>query len=211
MVIQPALDIPESILERLLSGEYVRYGGVVRDLAGHVVKHLDEVPVPTQNQETSLLRIADVLKKHRIGIIIGVGVVILAGGVALFIADKNKKDKQNATPEIPKYIEEYNTALCAYLEAVRNGNLEMDTINHLIANLDSIKENNDGGKIKIDFSTEQLDTLVNLVYEYTVKLAKANSVEIDELKEPASISADNTLLDLHHYLTIQRRIFENVA
>jgi hypothetical protein len=211
MIIQPALDIPQNILEGLLSGELVRHGGVVRNLAGQVVKHLDEVPIPVNNQESNLLRIADMLKKHKVGIIIGIGVVIVAGGVALFVADKNKKNKQNAAPEIPEYIEGYNTALCAYLDAVRNGTLDVDTINNLLVSLERVKENNDGDKIKIDFSTEQSDTLVNLVFDYTRKLAEANSIEVGELDEPVFDSAENAMQALQRYLQTQKRIFEEAA
>ena len=195
----------------MLSGELVRHGGVVRNLAGQVVKHLDEVPIPVKNQESSMLRIADMLKKHKVGIIIGFGVVIVAGGVALLVADKNKKSKQNSTPAIPDYIEDYNTALCAYLDAVRNGSLDIDIINCLLINLDRVKENIYDNKIKIDFSTEQLETLVNLMFDYTRKLAEANSIEVSELNEPVFDSAEKAMLTLQHYLQTQKQIFEEAA
>lgn len=113
---------------------------------------------------------------------------------------KNRKSKQITAPDMSKCVEDYNSSLCAYLEAVRNGKLDIDTITCLMSNLDDIKENYDSGKITIDFSTEQLDTLVNLVFDYTRKLAEANSVEINELKKPVSASADNTIIDLRRYL-----------
>jgi len=66
-------------------------------------------------------------------------------------------------------------------------------------------------KINIDFSTEQLNTLINLIFDYTRKLAEANSVELNELEEPVFVSVDNTISNLHRYLEVQKQIFEKVA
>ena len=80
-----------------------------------------------------------------------------------------------------------------------------------LVDLDSIKDNYDGGKIRIDFSTEQLDALVNLVFDYTRKLEKVSSVEMSELEEPIPASGDKTMIDLRNYLEAQKRIFEKVS
>ena len=50
--------------------------------------------------------------------------------------------------------------------------------------------------------------MVNRIYEYTVKLASDNAVELtdDEKK-----SSDNSILNLQRYLKTQKRIFKSVA
>ena len=45
MIQQVAFDVPKEIALGLASGEYVQYGGVVRDAAGHIVKHLEPADV----------------------------------------------------------------------------------------------------------------------------------------------------------------------
>ena len=62
--------------------------------------------------------------------------------------------------------------------------------------------------LKIELTTEELDVLVNRIYEYTVKLASDNAVELtdDEKK-----SSDNSILNLQRYLKTQKRIFKSVA
>ena len=59
-----------------------------------------------------------------------------------------------------------------------------------------------------EFSMNLMDQAVNRIYEYTVKLASDNAVELtdDEKK-----SSDNSILNLQRYLKTQKRIFKSVA
>lgn len=73
----------------------------------------------------------------------------------------------------------------------------MKSINRLMDALDELKQNKNYEKIKIELTTEELNVLVNRIYEYTIKLASENAVELtdDELR-----SSDNTILNLQNYL-----------
>ena len=73
----------------------------------------------------------------------------------------------------------------------------MKSINRLMDALDEFKQNKNYEKIKIELTTEELNVLVNRIYEYTIKLASENAVELtdDELR-----SSDNTILNLQNYL-----------
>ena len=84
----------------------------------------------------------------------------------------------------------------------------MESINCLMDSLEELKQNNNYEKIKIELTTEELSVLVNRIYEYTIKLAKDNSVDLadDELS-----SSDNILLNLQKYLLAQKHIFELVS
>ena len=53
MIIQPTFYIPPDIAAGLLSGEFIRYGGVVRDAAGRLVTHLKEVSIPKPSEEAA--------------------------------------------------------------------------------------------------------------------------------------------------------------
>lgn len=210
-VIQVAYEIPEATYAGLLTGQLKRFGSVVRDHRG-IIGHLDEVPISEQDYGSSRLPIVKVLKNHK-NIAIGIGVVTVvavAGGLVLG-AMKSSKNKKNAEPKMPKCVVDFNNSLCVYLEAVRNGNLDIETIRGLISDLGDVKENYYSGKINIDFSTGQLNTLMDLIFNYTRKLAEANSVEFNGLEEPISASADNTIVNLQHYLEVQKQIFEKVS
>ena len=60
--------------------------------------------------------------------------------------------------------------------------------------------------------SEELEVLVGCIYEYTIKLAKDNKVELTE--EELNISDKNitvTIINLQTYLKAQKRIFEEAA
>ena len=58
--------------------------------------------------------------------------------------------------------------------------------------LEELKQDKRYEMLKIELTTEELDVLVNRIYEYTVKLASDNAVELtdDEKK-----SSDNSILN----------------
>lgn len=206
-IIQVPMEVSEATYAGLLVGVYERTGGVVRN-HGKIIEHLKDTRISEQDYKSGGLSIAKAFKKHKY-IVIGLGVVTVGG--IMFYAIKTSKNKKNTKPKMPKCVVDFNNSLFTYLEAVRNGNLDMDNITGLISDLDEIKKSHDSGKINIDFSIEQLNTLINLIFDYTRKLAEANSVELNELEEPVFVSADNTISNLHCYLEVQKQIFENVA
>jgi hypothetical protein len=74
-----------------------------------------------------------------------------------------------------------------------------------------VKASSDSGKITVGFSTEQSETLVNLVAGFTAKLAAANSVDLDLLQADESSSNGNAVTDLRSNLEAQKRIFNRAA
>lgn len=112
---------------------------------------------------------------------------ITAGGV-VYHKIKNRE---------PEVVKKYQAALRDYINDIRSGELSMKSINRLMDALDEFKQNKNYEKIKIELTTEELNVLVNRIYEYTIKLASENAVELtdDELR-----SSDNTILNLQNYL-----------
>ena len=55
---------------------------------------------------------------------------------------------------------------------------------------------------------QDLDTLVNRIYDYTIWLAENNKVELTE--EELS-KTDNSILNLQNYLKTQKRIFKETV
>ena len=86
MIQQVAFEVPAEIAVGLASGKYVQWGGVVRDGAGHIVRHLK--PADVQNGANKALRIADQAvqlakqnKKVAIAALAVAGVAAVGGGV----------------------------------------------------------------------------------------------------------------------------------
>lgn len=204
-IVQEAFDIPADIMTKLLTGEYRRIGGVVRyaigPKKGQIVKHLDPIDLKAAEQAKGIgAKALQLTKNNKKGLVIGGAIAgaVAAGG---FIYYKVKTHE-------PAVVTEFRAALRAYIAEIRKGNLELDTINALMSALDELKKHKDYEKFKIALSTEDLDTLVNRIYDYTIRLAENNKVELTE--EELS-QTDNSILNLQNYLKTQKRIFESAA
>lgn len=204
-VVTESFDIPMDIMTKLATGEYRRIGGVVRvaigQNKGRIVKHLEPVKMEQADQIQKVgSKIMQVAKNRKKELIIGALVTgtITVGGVVYH----KIKSRQ------PEVVQNYHAALRDYIDDVRSGKLSMESINCLMDSLEELKQNNNYEKIKIELTTEELSVLVNRIYEYTIKLAKDNSVDLadDELS-----SSDNILLNLQKYLLAQKHIFELAA
>ena len=204
-VVTEAFDIPMDIMTKLATGEYRRLGGVVRVAIGpnkgQIVKHLDPIKIEQVAQNKNVVtKVIEFSKKNRKVIIIGTAVAgtIVAGN---FVHQKIKNREL-------KVMKRYHAALRSYIEDIRNGELRMKSINRLMDALEELKQDKRYEMLKIELTTEELDVLVNRIYEYTVKLASDNAVELtdDEKK-----SSDNSILNLQRYLKTQKRIFKSVA
>ena len=204
-IVQEAFDIPADIMTKLLTGEYRRIGGVVRyaigPKKGQIVKHLDPVDLKVAEQAKGIgAKALQLAKNNKKGLIIG-GAIAGAAAIGGFIYYKVKTHE-------PAVVTEFRAALRTYIAEIRKGNLELDTINALMSALDELKKHKDYEKFKITLSTEDLDTLVNRIYDYTIRLAENNKVELTE--EELS-KTDNSILNLQNYLKTQKRIFEETG
>ncbi|HRW97838.1 MAG TPA: hypothetical protein P5280_00040 [Cyclobacteriaceae bacterium] len=206
-IVQDAYDLTDDILMKILTGEYKRIGSVIRHATGpnkgQIVKHLKPVHLEAVQQAQGLgaqvIRFAKNNKKTLMIVGVGTGLVALGGGIYYKI---NNRD--------PEVVTKFRESLKAYINGIREGDLSVDLINDLIICLENLKKNKDYEKISIQLSTEELDVLVNRIFEYTEKLAKDNSIELteDEINPPIS---DGAILNLQRSLKAQKRIFETAA
>ena len=108
----------------------------------------------------------------------------------------------------PKVVTEFRASLKSYIDAIRKGEMDIDKINNLMSSLEALKADKNYSKISIQLTSEELDVLVGRIYEYTLKLASDNEIEIaaDDLEEEKDV-----IKNLQSYLKVQRRIFAEAA
>lgn len=204
-VVQEAFDIPADIMTKLLTGEYRRIGGVVRyaigPKKGQIVKHLDPIDLKVAEQAQGFgAKALQFAKNNKKGLFVGAVItVVAAAGGYIYYKLKTRE---------PAVITDFRFKLRIYIDEIRNGNLKLDTINDLMAALDVLKQHKDYEKYSIALSTDDLDGLVNRIYNYTIKLAEDNDVELTEKEHSHS---DNSILNLQNYLKAQKRIFGEAA
>lgn len=90
--------------------------------------------------------------------------------------------------------------------------IEVEQISELVSKGITAKKHKDYEKISIQLTTEELEVLVGRIYEYTIKLAEDNNVElaVDALNT-AEMKNFGTIINLQNYLKAQKRIFEAAA
>lgn len=201
-ITQIAFEIPPEIQAGIDAGALLRFGGVVRDRAGHIVKHLEEVSMPEADNSAGENTVVQFAKKNKY-FIIGTAIAAIAAGV-IYVVVKNKKNKEE---RIPKCVADFNESFAEYVDSIKMGAVSEKKIDKVMIALEEIKRNQEKETITITFSVENISLLLGMVRDYTVKFAEANSFEIQEedIKEYDEIDG------LQHYLKIQKQIFEKCA
>ncbi len=202
-IVQDAYNLPNDIMMKILTREYRRYGSVIRHATGpnkgQIVMHLKPVRKEVAQQAQGLgAKVIQLAKNNKKALII-VGIAAIGGGIYYKI--------KNHDPEV---VTKFRESLKAYINGIREGNLSVDLINDLMTCLENLKKHKDYEKISIQLSTEELDVLVNRIFEYTEKLAKDNSIELTEDEHNVQIS-DGAIFNLQRSLRAQKRIFETAA
>lgn len=208
-VVQDAFYIPDDIATGLATGLYRRIGSVVRYAVGpnkgQIVKHLKPIDLKVAEEAQGIgVKALQFVKEHKKGTIITVAAAAVVGTGA-FVYSKVKNHE-------PKVVTEFRTALRVYIDAIREGNMDIDIINNTMDALEELKQHKNYEKISIQLATEDLEVLVGRIYEYTIKLAKDNNVELpeDELRTSHAKTV-GTIINLQNYLKAQKRIFEATA
>ena len=208
-VVQDAFYIPDDIATGLATGLYRRIGSVVRYAVGpnkgQIVKHLKPIDLKVAEEAQGIgVKALQFVKEHKKGTIITVAAAAIVGTGA-FVYSKVKNHE-------PKVVTEFRTALRVYIDAIREGNMDIDIINNTMDALEELKQHKNYEKISIQLATEDLEVLVGRIYEYTIKLTKDNGVELpeDELRTSHAKTV-GTIINLQNYLKAQKRIFEATA
>ncbi len=204
-IVQDVFDIPDDIATGLATGLYRRIGGVVRyaigSKKGQIVKHLKPIELDkTQQAKNGAMQVFEIVKQHKTGAAVVVLTTTLIGaGVLAYKKIRNAE---------PKELTHFRISLKKYIDAIRQGNMNIDTISDLMKALENLKKCKDYEKITIQLTSEELDVLVSKIHEYTVKLAFDNNIDISN--EELSIDG-GAIVNLQRYLETQKRIINEAA
>ncbi|MEV5036743.1 hypothetical protein MRBLBA21_001535 [Peribacillus frigoritolerans] len=187
-IVQEFFNIPDEIMTKISTGDYKRVGGVVRNNKGQIKKILKPV-----NGIEAILQYAwknrdTIIKLGKLGKV----------GVKSYIKIKQE----------PDVVVKFREALKVYLNAVRKGALTMEIISDVMERLDELKMHPNFEKINNILSMEELDVLLNRMFEYTKKLAADNAIELTSLEKETPSQSENPIINLQRCLETQKRIFE---
>lgn len=208
-IVQDAFYIPDDIATGLATGLYRRIGSVVRYAVGpnkgQIVKHLKPIDLNAAEEAQGIgVKALKFVKEHKKeSLIIVAGLAVTGAGALAYNTIKNRE---------PRVVTEFRAALRVYIDAIRQGAMDIDKINNLMLALEKLKNHKDYDKISVQLTTEELEILVGRIHEYTIKLARDNYVELTKQELGADDSKKSaTIINLQNYLKVQKRIFETAG
>lgn len=211
MIQQVAFDVPKEIALGLASGEYVQYGGVVRDAAGHIVKHLEPADVSNDVNKAiqvaaQAIQLAKENKKTAIGVLAVAGVAAAGGAVYAGVTHLQHKKEERARKTA---MDDFNAAFSEYLKALGNSELTVEKIDELENAISALSGSEKGCTIEIE--SEQFKGLVKSVRDYTERLSKANSAKSSNVVFKLFEKKPNDISGLKECLATQREILTQAA
>lgn len=211
MIQQVAFDIPKEIALGLASGEYVQYGGVVRDAAGHIVKHLEPADVSNDVNKAiqvaaQAIQLAKENKKTAIGVLAVAGVAAAGGAVYAGVTHLQHKKEERARKTA---MDDFNAAFSEYLKALGNSELTVEKIDELENAISALSGSEKGCTIEIE--SEQFKSLVKSVRDYTERLSKANSAKSSNVVFKLFEKKPNDISGFKECLATQREILTQAA
>ncbi len=211
MIQQVAFDVPKEIALGLASGEYVQYGGVVRDAAGHIVKHLEPADVSNDVNKAiqvaaQAIQLAKENKKTAIGVLAVAGVAAAGGAVYAGVTHLQHKKEERARKTA---MDDFNAAFSEYLKALGDSELTVEKIDELENAISALSGSEKGCTIEIE--SEQFKGLVKSVRDYTERLSKANSAKSSNVVFKLFEKKPNDISGLKECLATQREILTQAA
>lgn len=210
MIQQVAFEVPTEIAVKLATGEFVQYGGVVRDLSGRIVKHLKPADVAdganaAKQVAVKALAVAKENKRLAVGALAVVGVAAV-GGAAYRVISHFKH--RRAQEEQKTAMGAFNAALTDYLSALDKGELTVEMIDALEGAMDGLS----GEKgFTVEIEGDQFILLVKAVRDYTDRFAKANGMKSEAPILKIFDKRPNNLSGLRDCLATQREILSQAA
>lgn len=174
--------------------------GMVKDQGHRIKKHLPTV-VDAAKEEAA--KAIDIVREHKKGLLIIGCVVACSGAIAGTATYLTQKDRQKAKRQLGNSFQQY-------IDAAQAGTLTTEILDALMNDLDNVSKWSKDDTIPLDLSAKQLSALFFSIYDYTKRMAEANSIDIGSIKAPEHFKK-NTIVDLQGYLRIQKGILSGAA
>ncbi len=207
------MKIPDKFIPGLNSGEYFLLGGVIRRQNGSIAGFLANVPEAEkagravhQAVNGSVTKAVNFVKSHKAAVTTGATALLLAAGTCIYLVLDNKNQRVTQEANLSDKVNAFQEALNHYIQDATQAKLTIADIDQLIAALDDL-EHTDQSQIDLEFSSDELRTLVQCIIDYTSALSEANHAESDAAADNSSCS----VISLKEHLKRQREIIKQAS
>ncbi|EMB86491.1 hypothetical protein [Streptococcus mutans] len=216
-VIQVPMEFSDAAFQGLLSGDLVRYGGVIYKKGGGVFEHLKDAKLPQVNNRVSekmainssfnIDKLLNYVSKNKGKSSLIFGGVVLIGGT-VFYGIKKLIDRKGKGEMIEVISDsDFNDSLLEYIKAAREQQLSLPIISKLKEQIIRISESDEDNIVVVD--VKQLNILLGFIQKYTEDLARANDYEIKVVQ--SEDTDENNIIKLKDYISIQEDIFKRAS
>lgn len=209
MIQQVAFEVPDKIVPKLLSGEFIQYGGVIRDTSGRIVMHLKPATIQQAAEQSAGIaaRVANFAKNNK-NVVIVVGATAVAAAIAGSVALYQHVQRKNNEAVL---FTDLNAALADYMDAIDKGELDADKLDRAIDAVEAIVDKLGGKGVTVEIGGDEFAGLVRAIRDYTQLLCEANTAALAGKVVNLPKKVDGTLENLRDYLKAQRRVFDLAA
>ena len=169
--------------------------GMVKDNNHRIRKHL---PTVIDSAKSGAAKAIDLVREHKKVLIVVGGIIIVGGIVVGTVSHFTQKEKRTAKKHLGESFQ-------AYIDAARDGELTVEIVDALIGDLDNVSKLYKDDSIPLNLSAKQISDLLSSIYDYTKRMAEANSIKANTIHAP-KVFRKNTVNDLQNYLHIQKEI-----
>ncbi|HCG46365.1 hypothetical protein [Corynebacterium flavescens] len=207
---QTAIEVPAFVQAGICSGELLKNGSVVRDTAGKIIKHLDEVPLDLgQAQElgaaidVAAKKTLDAAKNNALPALVLGGVAFVTVSAAVVVTAKAKRAKAAKIQERAAIEDRFNVAATNWIKAASQGSLTTEIVAEMEAAWNAYSASNK------EWKTQPNDLSVSLMR----MMKNWNTRNGLEKKLPATTDSttDATVVDLSEYLAAQHEMLSETA
>lgn len=204
-LMQVTYDIPAAYAAGLASGEFRRFGSVVRD-GSRIIGHLPEVVDGADDvaERVRQLLKATATKKGLLIVtaVIAVVAVVVVGFVALRRKSQRKRDLVTET--------RVQNASVAYLSAIRSRAMEPSVVDQMLSAIDDLEQRLRASGEGLDATPEpELVEFAGVVSGYTDRLASENGVGVLKVAGETrdGLTAGELIAAMRRDLTVQRELW----
>lgn len=204
-IVQVPFLINDDLALKLATGQYERFGGVIRvamgENKGQIVEmlkeattadrniaHFEEGAISVKNSMFQVNKQNAVTGAIILGAIALTGVAIV-GGIHIY---KKKTGKYE-----PKQVKVLKADINKYVEALKEGNNSVELIDGLLNDVEKIKACKGFTEIESWLSLDQFGSFLNQIKEYTEEITN----------QETKSNSNSDILRFEDYLNLQRKVF----
>ena len=204
MFVMDTYYVPAELAAKLATGEFVRYGNVIKyasgaagSKGGQVVTWLKKSNTVKDAANAARNAAAAVIKTPLGKAFVVVGTALIVYTVADGVYERIQMSK------FKKSCKNFNTSISNYFNALAEGSLNDETLNQLLTSTQDL--NSYDCDIVTEFTSDELNTLMSILAGYTEKMISANKAD-EAISVPSQANYDSSIIWLEDILKTQKEL-----